>query len=97
MIRRYPVVVAPAMNTLMWDHPFTAKQIKVVVEELGFTVIDPIEKRLVCKDVGKGAMAEPGTIFDCVYSKGLELLDLLSREESDDIQADNSQKTLQPL
>lgn len=62
------------MNTLMWEHPFTCKQLKVLVEQLGFVVVDPVSKQLVCKDVGMGAMAEVETIFNVVHSKAIELL-----------------------
>lgn len=51
-----PLVLAPAMNTMMWASPFTSRQL-ATLEELGVRVIQPIEKRLACGDVGKGAMA----------------------------------------
>jgi len=46
-----PFLVAPAMNTMMWDHPFTARHLDVL-RELGIVVIPPISKSLACKDVG---------------------------------------------
>eukprot|EP00667_Euglena_gracilis_P022365 EG_transcript_24883 len=57
-----PVVVAPAMNTRMWDHPFTARQLRVLQEELGFHVVAPIVKVLACGEYGAGAMEEPPAI-----------------------------------
>ncbi|KAJ1282158.1 hypothetical protein BS78_03G029200 [Paspalum vaginatum] len=56
-----PVYVAPAMNTLMWDNPFTARHLGTV-RELGVSVIPPVTKRLACGDHGNGAMAEPSEI-----------------------------------
>lgn len=53
--------VAPAMNTLMWDNPFTARHLATLTE-LGVQVIPPISKRLACGDVGSGAMQEPEVI-----------------------------------
>jgi phosphopantothenoylcysteine decarboxylase len=59
---RKGIVVAPAMNTAMWSHPVTAKQMKVLEEEWGvekggwFEVLRPMEKRLACGDTGSGAM-----------------------------------------
>ncbi len=47
-----PFIVAPAMNTLMWSNPFTAKHIRVLTNELKIEVIDPISKTLACGDVG---------------------------------------------
>lgn len=56
-----PLVVAPAMNTAMWQSPFTAKHL-AVLHEMGVHVVDPISKRLACGDVGQGAMASPEDI-----------------------------------
>ncbi|KAJ1910997.1 putative phosphopantothenoylcysteine decarboxylase [Tieghemiomyces parasiticus] len=58
-----PCVVCPAMNTHMWDHPFTGKHLRVLVDELHFRVIPPISKLLACGDLGIGAMAEPVDIM----------------------------------
>ena len=41
------------MNTLMYNHPLTAHQLKTVIEVLGYTVEGPIGKNLACGDVGK--------------------------------------------
>ena len=46
-----PFLVAPAMNTMMWDHPFTAKHLAVLAS-LGVTIVDPVEKLLACGDKG---------------------------------------------
>ncbi|CAL4952175.1 unnamed protein product [Urochloa decumbens] len=56
-----PVYVAPAMNTFMWENPFTARHLGIV-RELGMSVIPPVTKRLACGDHGNGAMAEPSEI-----------------------------------
>ena len=56
-----PILVAPAMNTFMWDHPITGIQISTL-KSWGYEEIPPIEKVLMCKDTGVGAMAEPDTI-----------------------------------
>ncbi|KAJ1982826.1 putative phosphopantothenoylcysteine decarboxylase [Dimargaris cristalligena] len=63
-----PCIVCPAMNTHMWDHPFTAKHLRVLTEELGIKVISPISKLLACGDTGVGAMAEPQDIITRVQS-----------------------------
>ena len=60
-----PVVVAPAMNTLMWQHPVTAPQLETL-RGWGVTVMVPVEKTLVCGDKGVGAMASVDTIVDVV-------------------------------
>ncbi|CZS98537.1 hypothetical protein WAI453_005746 [Rhynchosporium graminicola] len=62
------IIVAPAMNTAMWRHPITTRQIRVLEEEWGvegdgerdgwFEVLRPMEKELACGDVGDGAMKD---------------------------------------
>jgi phosphopantothenoylcysteine decarboxylase len=58
---RKPLLMVPAMNTFMWDSPFTQKHLEAC-RELGAQVIPPIIKRLACGDVGNGAMAEPADV-----------------------------------
>jgi len=57
-------IVAPAMNTLMWSHPFTEKQLKILKEELNVKIIEPIIKKQMCNEIGNGAMAELSTIVE---------------------------------
>ncbi|KAL8660047.1 MAG: hypothetical protein Q9226_000125 [Calogaya cf. arnoldii] len=60
------IIVAPAMNTAMWLHPITKKQMKILEEEWGtdgkpggwVEVLKPVEKTLACGDAGSGAMRE---------------------------------------
>jgi len=59
-----PFIVAPAMNTLMWDHPFTKKQLAILQNELMVHVIPPVSKVLACNEVGNGALAHPLTIVE---------------------------------
>ncbi|KAF2223486.1 flavo protein [Elsinoe ampelina] len=62
------VWVAPAMNTAMWGHPVTGRQMAVLKGEWGeevggwVRVLGPVEKGLACGDVGAGAMVEWGEI-----------------------------------
>lgn len=52
-----PVSVCPAMNTVMWNSPFTSKHLGVLSKELGVHIIDPVSKQLACGETGVGAMA----------------------------------------
>jgi phosphopantothenoylcysteine decarboxylase len=54
-----PVILAPAMNTLMWDHPATARHLAQITADLrgALRVVPPVSKKLACDDVGVGAMA----------------------------------------
>lgn len=65
-IQTKPVVVCPSMNTFMFRHPITGRQLRVLADEFGFTVVDCVEKRLMCGDVGLGAMASVDTIVAVV-------------------------------
>jgi phosphopantothenoylcysteine decarboxylase len=58
-------IVAPAMNTQMWVHPFTAPQVAALAA-IGVQVVPPVEKRLACGDVGTGAMASVADVVDAV-------------------------------
>ncbi|KAF6780190.1 hypothetical protein AHF37_00336 [Paragonimus kellicotti] len=52
------VFFAPAMNTKMWQHPFTSEQIDRLTRKLGWICIPPVCKTLMCGEHGIGAMAE---------------------------------------
>ena len=59
------------MNTRMWEHPITSKQIDVL-KDWGFQEIPPISKTLMCGDTGVGGMAEVDTIVN-------KILDIVKR------------------
>lgn len=71
---RKRVVVAPAMNTAMWEHPITGEQMGVLRGRWAWvTVLEPVEKRLACGDVGTGAMREWSEVVEFVVRElGLE-------------------------
>ncbi len=66
--RKKRIFVAPAMNTAMWGHPVTRKQIKILEQDWGagedgegegwITMLRPMEKELACGDIGNGAMMD---------------------------------------
>ena len=60
-----PVILAPAMNTLMWEHPATARHLAQLAADLrgALSIVPPISKKLACDDVGFGAMAERAAIL----------------------------------
>ena len=72
-IEKRPIVVCPAMNTMMYEHPLTRRQLDTLTNEFGYLMIDSIEKRLMCGDVGKGAMAAVDDIFKFTRDKLNEL------------------------
>lgn len=65
-----PVVLAPAMNTQMWAHPATQRNLRWLAEMGRYHVVGPVEKRLACGDVGLGGMADPRDILAAVEEVG---------------------------
>ncbi len=58
-----PVLIAPAMNTAMWNHPLTLEQVNSLSQKYGYRFISPQNNKvLACGDVGTGAMASVDTI-----------------------------------
>src|SRR5580692_9035102 len=60
-----PVVLAPAMNTNMWNHAATRENLRIL-RERGHIVIEPGEGILACGMVGPGRLAEPEAIAEVV-------------------------------
>ena len=52
-----PFLCCLAMNTLMYTHVLTAKQVSIL-SDFGVIFLDPISKTLACGEIGIGAMAE---------------------------------------
>lgn len=61
LAHRGPFVVAPAMNTRMWEHEATQANL-ALVRERGVVVVGPAEGELAEGEVGMGRMAEPDEI-----------------------------------
>lgn len=62
---RAPVLVAPAMNTGMWDNPATQENVERL-RQRGVHFIGPEGGFLACGDTGAGRMSEPKDIFDAI-------------------------------
>lgn len=64
-----PVVLAPAMNTAMWEHPLTTMQLNTIKNFRNndvVKVVHPVAKTLACGDVGVGALADLNDIVTTV-------------------------------
>jgi phosphopantothenoylcysteine decarboxylase/phosphopantothenate--cysteine ligase len=59
---RCPLLIAPAMDGRMWQHPATQANLKTLVER-GATVIGPAEGRMASGLMGRGRMVEPDEIL----------------------------------
>lgn len=68
------VVLAPAMNTEMWNHPATQENV-ATLRARGHIFVDPEEGWLACGTIGAGRLAEPHRIAETV--------DRLSRTKRD--------------
>ncbi|MGB2755037.1 MAG: bifunctional phosphopantothenoylcysteine decarboxylase/phosphopantothenate--cysteine ligase CoaBC [Phycisphaerae bacterium] len=62
---RVPVILAPAMNEAMWNHPAVQANVETL-RRRGVRFVGPEEGRLACGTEGLGRMAEPETILDAV-------------------------------
>ncbi len=58
------IIIAPAMNTSMWENPITQANINKIRSIDRFILVDPIEGELACGDKGKGKMADVSCLFD---------------------------------
>ena len=63
-----PKLLAPAMNTKMYEHPATQANLKTL-ENYGYTIISPKDSQLACGDTGRGALADLETIIQEIKDK----------------------------
>lgn len=63
-----PVVVVPAMNVKMWEHPATKRNIATIQQD-GVTIIEPASGKLACGEIGDGRMADVETILAATLKK----------------------------
>ena len=64
-----PVLIAPAMNTVMWQHPATQRNLQKLRDD-GVHLIDPDDGEMACGTIGPGRLSEP----ERIVSAALELL-----------------------
>ena len=58
-----PVVVAPAMNVRMWQHPATKRNVDQIRQD-GVKVIEPAKGEMACGEFGPGRLPEPQDILE---------------------------------
>lgn len=76
-----PKLVAPAMNTVMYENPVTQDNL-ALLKKYGMEVIEPAAGHLACGDEGKGKMPEPEILYEHILRscackqdmKGLKVL-----------------------
>ena len=60
-----PVLMAPAMNVRMWEHPATQRNLATLKGD-GVHFVGPDDGEMACGEFGPGRMAEPVAIADAI-------------------------------
>ncbi len=61
------VLMAPAMNVRMWEHPATKANVETL-RGYGITVMEPDEGEMACGEFGPGRLPEPDRIADAIQA-----------------------------
>lgn len=69
-----PILLAPGMNTGMWNNPATQANL-AKLRDYGYFFIEPTSGRLACRTEGVGRMANVETIFNAIH-------EMLARQDS---------------
>ena len=56
-----PILIAPAMNTTMWNHPATARNLRQLRAD-GVHVVEPDAGEMACGTIGPGRLSDPALI-----------------------------------
>ncbi len=67
LARDCPLLVAPAMNRQMWEHPATRRNVGQLQAD-GVTLLGPAAGEQACGEVGLGRMLEPETLCEAVIA-----------------------------
>jgi phosphopantothenoylcysteine decarboxylase/phosphopantothenate--cysteine ligase len=88
------VILAPAMNTNMWEHPAVRANVETLAAR-GHTILPPDSGLLACGTVGAGRLPDPQKIAEAVVSIGHSRKDL--EGESVIITAGPTQEAIDPV
>jgi phosphopantothenoylcysteine decarboxylase/phosphopantothenate--cysteine ligase len=64
-----PVLIAPAMNTVMWEHPATRRNVEKLRAD-GVQIVEPDAGEMACGTIGPGRLSHP----EIIVAAALELL-----------------------
>jgi len=62
-----PVLMAPAMNVRMWEHPATRRNVAALRAD-GVAFVGPDEGAMACGEFGPGRLAEPPAILEAILA-----------------------------
>ena len=63
-----PVLIAPAMNVRMWEHPATSRNLATLAGD-GVAIVGPNSGDMACGEFGPGRMAEPAEILSAIAAR----------------------------
>ena len=76
---RAPKIIAPAMNTAMYENPVVQDNIRKL-KNYGYEVITPASGYLACGDTGAGKMPEPETLLEYILKEAAFQKDLAGKK-----------------
>ena len=71
LVTRAPIVLAPAMNTAMWEHPATQAHVRTLVER-GIRVVGPEIGEQACGETGPGRLSDPESLRAVIADLGTD-------------------------
>jgi phosphopantothenoylcysteine decarboxylase/phosphopantothenate--cysteine ligase len=89
-----PVVIAPAMNVNMWQHPATQANLEIL-RRRGHRIVEPDSGYLACGMTGPGRLAAPEEIAEAIASETRRRRDL--EDENILITAGPTQEPIDPV
>lgn len=91
---RCPKLIAPAMNTNMYENPVTQDNL-ALLRHYGWEVIEPASGRLACGAVGKGKLPEPEEILQYILRQLAFPHDLIGKKVL--VTAGPTQEAIDPI
>ncbi len=79
MATKAPVLIAPAMNTNMYDNPILQRNIDIL-KSYGYSFVEPGVGRLACGVTGKGKLADTAEIIDFIDMLLYDNKDLINKK-----------------
>ena len=89
-----PKLVAPAMNTAMYENPITQDNMELL-RKYGFEILEPASGHLACGDSGKGKMPEAEDILEEILFRLAEEKDLAGKHVT--VTAGPTQEDIDPV
>ncbi len=89
-----PCIIAPAMNTGMWENPIVQDNVEKL-RRFGYGIVQPASGRLACGDVGSGKMPDEETLMWHIMTAVAREKDLKGRRVL--ISAGPTQESIDPV